>query len=49
LFSLTELHAAIRERASDFNGRPMRGWETTRQALFGRIWCEDATAGDSTY
>jgi transposase len=33
-FSLAELNGAIRELVADINGRPMRGWDTTRRALF---------------
>lgn len=33
-FSLAELNDAIRELVADINDRPMRGWDTTRQALF---------------
>ncbi len=33
-FSLAELNAAIRELVADINDRPMRGWGTTRRALF---------------
>ena len=33
-FSLAELNGAIRELVADINGRTMRGWDTTRRALF---------------
>lgn len=33
-FSLAELNGAIRELVADINARPMRGWGTTRRALF---------------
>jgi transposase len=33
-FSLAELNSAIRELVADINSRPMRGWNTTRRALF---------------
>jgi transposase len=33
-FSLAELNGAIRELVADLNDRPMRGWGTTRRALF---------------
>ncbi len=33
-FSLAELNGAIRELVADLNDRPMRGWDTTRRALF---------------
>ena len=33
-FSLAELNGAIRELVADINDRPMRGWDTTRRALF---------------
>jgi hypothetical protein len=33
-FSLTELNAAIRAVLEELNGRPMRGWGTSRRALF---------------
>lgn len=33
-FSLAELNRAIRELVADINDRPMRGWDTTRRALF---------------
>ncbi len=36
-FSLAELNQAIRELVSDLNGRPMRGWGTTRRALFEQL------------
>jgi transposase len=33
-FSLAELNGAIRELVADINDRRMRGWDTTRRALF---------------
>jgi len=36
-FSLAELNQAIRELVSQLNERPMRGWGTTRRALFEQI------------
>jgi transposase len=36
-FSLGELNAAIRELTVQLNDRPMRGWGTTRHALFEQI------------
>jgi len=36
-FSLAELNQAIRELVGDLNGRPMRGWGTTRRALFEQL------------
>jgi transposase len=33
-FSLAELNSTIRELVADINDRPMRGWDTTRRALF---------------
>jgi transposase len=36
-FSLAELNGAIRELVADINDRPMRGWDTTRRALFERF------------
>ena len=36
-FSLCELNAAIRELTAQLNDRPMRGWGTTRRALFEQI------------
>ena len=36
-FSLGELNQAIRELADQLNDRPMRGWGTTRRALFGQV------------
>ncbi len=36
-FSLGELNAAIRELTAQLNDRPMRGWGTTRRALFEQI------------
>jgi transposase len=36
-FSLAELNQAIRELVCDLNLRPMRGWGTTRQALYEQL------------
>ncbi len=36
-FSLAELNRAIRELAAQLNDRPMRGWGTTRRALFEQL------------
>ena len=36
-FSLAELNQAIRELVDDLNVRPMRGWGTTRRALFEQL------------
>jgi transposase len=36
-FSLTELNHAIRELVDNLNDRPMRGWGTTRRALFEQL------------
>src|SRR5579863_10395726 len=36
-FSLFELNAAIRELLGDLNDRPMRGWGTSRRALFDQL------------
>jgi len=36
-FSLTELNQAIRELVDQLNDRPMRGWGTTRRALFEQL------------
>jgi transposase len=36
-FSLAELNLAIRELVAQLNDRPMRGWGTTRRALFEQI------------
>jgi len=36
-FSLAELNAAIRELLELLNGRPMRGWGTTRRALYEQL------------
>ena len=36
-FSLAELNGAIRELVADINDRPMRGWDTTRRALFATV------------
>jgi transposase len=36
-FSLAELNQAIRELVSDLNERRMRGWGTTRRALFEQL------------
>jgi transposase len=36
-FSLTELNRAIRELVDNLNDRPMRGWGTTRRALFEQL------------
>src|SRR5215470_3352971 len=36
-FSLFELNTAIRELLDDLNNRPMRGWGTSRRALFGQL------------
>ena len=36
-FSLGELNAAIRDLTAQLNDRPMRGWATTRRALFEQI------------
>jgi transposase len=36
-FSLAELNRAIRELADNLNDRPMRGWGTTRRALFEQL------------
>ncbi len=33
-FPLAELNGAIRELVADINDRPLRGWDTTRRALF---------------
>ena len=33
-FSLAELNQAIRELVDQLNDRPMRGWGTTRRALY---------------
>src|SRR5271165_3026451 len=38
-FSLAELNRAIRELVADINDRPMRGWDTTRRALFEQFDC----------
>src|ERR1700693_2624001 len=36
-FSLAELNRAIRELVDQLNDRPMRGWGTTRRALFEQL------------
>jgi transposase len=36
-FSLNELNQAIRELVEELNNRPMRGWGTTRRALFEQL------------
>jgi transposase len=36
-FSLGELNQAIRELVAELNERPMRGWGTTRRALFEQL------------
>jgi transposase len=36
-FSLSELNQAIRELVEQLNDRPMRGWGTTRRALFEQL------------
>jgi hypothetical protein len=36
-FSLFELNAAIRALLDDLNDRPMRGWGTSRRALFEQL------------
>jgi transposase len=36
-FSLAELNQAIRELAEQLNDRPMRGWGTTRRALYEQL------------
>lgn len=36
-FSLAELNQAIRELVGQLNDRPMRGWDTTRRALFEQL------------
>ena len=36
-FSLAELNAAIRALLEDLNDRPMRGWGTSRRALFEQL------------
>jgi transposase len=36
-FSLAELNRAIRELVENLNDRPMRGWGTTRRALFEQL------------
>jgi transposase len=36
-FSLVELNQAIRELVDDLNVRPMRGWGTTRRALYEQL------------
>jgi transposase len=36
-FSLAELNRAIRELVENLNDRPMRGWGTTRHALFEQL------------
>jgi len=36
-FSLAELNLAIRELVEQLNDRPMRGWGTTRRALFEQL------------
>lgn len=36
-FSLAELNQAIRELTAQLNDRPMRGWGTTRRALFDQL------------
>jgi transposase len=36
-FSLAELNGAIRELLAQLNERPMRGWGTTRRALFQQV------------
>src|SRR5271170_1884797 len=36
-FSLSELNRAIRELVDQLNDRPMRGWGTTRRALFDQL------------
>jgi hypothetical protein len=36
-FSLAELNQAIRELVGQLNDRPMRGWGTTRRALFEQL------------
>jgi transposase len=36
-FSLVELNQAIRELVAQLNDRPMRGWGTTRRALYEQI------------
>jgi transposase len=36
-FSLAELNRAVRELADQLNDRPIRGWNTTRRALFEQL------------
>jgi transposase len=36
-FSLSELNRVIRELVANLNDRPMRGWDTTRRALFEQL------------
>jgi transposase len=36
-FALSELNQAIQELTAQVNGRPMRGWGTTRRALFEQL------------
>ena len=36
-FSLAELNAAIRALLDELNDRPMRGWSTSRRALFKQL------------
>src|SRR5437868_10992522 len=36
-FSLDELNQAIRELVDHLNDRPMRGWGTTRRALYEQV------------
>jgi Mu transposase, C-terminal domain len=36
-FSLAELNRAVRELVDQLNDRPMRGWGTTRRALFEQL------------
>jgi len=36
-FSLFELNQAIRELVEQLNDRPMRGWDTTRRALYEQV------------
>jgi transposase len=36
-FSLAELNRAIRDLVAQLNDRPMRGWNTTRRALFEQL------------
>ena len=36
-FSLADLNAAIRALLDDLNDRPMRGWGTSRRALYEQL------------